>query len=88
MPSMVSVLLLVLVGCESFDEKWVVRDFVALHPTDRLVDVAVGEGDGDAAYVHVVYKSSDDAASKEQVWQYLRTGNDWKLRHIEDVSPK
>ena len=61
-------------------------DFLREHPDVTVESVAVGEGDGSAAYFHSRYKTPGDETVYEDVWQFLDDGEkQWKLNHKETL---
>ena len=77
-----------MISCSRAPSDAVVRaDFVREHPDYRVESVGVGEGDGSAAYFHIRYRTPGDNTVREDVWQYLDTGEkQWRLNHKETLA--
>ena len=82
-----SLLAFAMISCSRAPSDAAVRaDFVREHPDYRVESVGVGEGDGSAAYFHIRYRTPGDNTLREDVWQYLDTGEkQWRLNHKETV---
>jgi hypothetical protein len=64
-------------------------EFIQEHPSFQVDSVAVGEGDGSAAYFHIRYRLPGDATVHEDVWQYLDTGDKrWRVNHKETLAKR
>jgi hypothetical protein len=69
-------------GCGVPADDFVRSEFLARYPSYSVIFVGVGEGDGDHAYFHILYKKPDDLRTFEQVWLYQdRGGSEWELIH-------
>jgi hypothetical protein len=56
------------------------EDFLRVYPGAEIVDVRVGDGDANHAYVHIEYRLPSDTALREQVWLDQRRSRDrWQL---------
>jgi hypothetical protein len=64
-------------------------EFSQEHPSFHVESVGVGEGDGSAAYFHIRYRVPGDSAVREDVWQYLDTGDKrWRVNHKETLAKR
>ena len=72
----------ILVGCGVPSTNDVRRDFLAVYPNARVVDLGPGEGDSDDVYYHIRYRLPPDSTVLEQVWLYQRgAGDRWTVTH-------
>ncbi len=76
-------------GCGRIDADSAKREFEAAHPSREVVEVFVGEGDGDAAYVHIRYREPGEPHVREAVWGYLRDprAEGWRVFHKDEPKP-
>lgn len=58
-------------------------EFNSRNPTATIKKIVVGEGDASCVYYHIKYKENLSEVVKEQVWQYMNYGGNWKLENIE-----
>jgi hypothetical protein len=64
-------------GCGGPAESDVRLEFLLSNPDAQIVSLDVGEGDSEAVYYHIRYRTSGDTATREEEWQYLRRDGRW-----------
>jgi hypothetical protein len=79
------VLIFLFWGCDAKKEADARESFAKEHPTFQITEIFTGEGDSSSAEVHIRYKKPGDNKIHEDVWQYLKSGDEWSVNYKETL---
>ena len=62
------------------------REFEQATPNARVVDIGVGEGNDEAAWFYIRFRTKGDPSQHEAVWLYVKgSEGKWKVTHRDQV---